>query len=305
MPFLSDTITRIRLLADEPSSSAKYSDSDIIRFIETDWSIINRELARLADNPILSRATITLDGTIQVYQLPPVIDRVIRIGEVRDNNTFKALYQTGGAWSPFSRGIALEGKTLKLDPNYEGESRTLVIDYVASGAVRLHYGTCTIDTANSDTTETVLVLGATPTAGTLDQRAHAYVGQTLRILADTPSDVYEQESPCTAYDVTTRKLTVQPALDNDLLTSGYTGATSFNYEIAPPLGVVDAEVIAYGVAMRMMSTEGDNRRNAYREEYNRLMRELRLTASTYDTLSGNTFRPDSVLNPRFMSNWIC
>jgi hypothetical protein len=299
MGFLTDTISLIRLLSDEPETNAKYTDAQIIKFIETDWGIINRELGRHRTNSVLSRANITLTTDVSRYRLPPVIGTVVRMSQLDDNNRPKGFFTTSSVMNPAGLGISLQYNTLVLEPDYSGSSATLAIDYIAHGSVKLHAGTCTIDTSSS--TETLVTLGATPTTGSLDQRENAYVGQILRVTA-AASDSYEQDLIVTAYDVTTRIATCKPAANTDLLGT-YTGATLFDYEVTPMLSSIDSTIVAYAVARRLIGNEGDTRYKNITQSYVELMRDIRLAAGQYDGIRGHVFGADSVENQRYLISW--
>ncbi len=301
MGFLSDTISLVRQLSDEPATNEKYSDTNIIGFIETDWGLINGELARLSTNRILTRVSLSLTSGIEHYALPPTIGAIQRITQASSSNSPRVFYSMAGMDNPLGRGVSLQGRTLVIEPDYTGSGVTINIDYIASGSVKLHTGTCTIDTTNSDTEKTVFVLGDTPSAGTLDRRPHAYAGQILRILSDG-SDVYEQDMVITSYDVVNQKATCKPAA-NDSLLGTYSAITEFDYEITPNLSQIDSTVIAYATARRLMANEGDSRYQLITQQYTELMRNLRLNASQFDGATGMVYQGDSVMNNRYLSQW--
>jgi hypothetical protein len=146
----------------------------------------------------------------------------------------------------------------------------LRVTFVPSGCVKLH--TASIDTDDDDddtgnitngtTTATVVLptqtnINATG-AGTLDLRPNAYGGSIFRVLAAGTAN-YVQERLITAYDVTTRTLTLSPQFDAGLVPATDTD-TNVAYEIAPPLVEQFDAVIAAWVAMMIVGLEGDKAR---------------------------------------------
>ena len=80
--FLSDCITLIRKMTDEPSTNPKYTDADLVELLQAGIDTIITEIHANTDHPIMVRHNITLvDGT-QDYVLPPQVGELIRFAKI-------------------------------------------------------------------------------------------------------------------------------------------------------------------------------------------------------------------------------
>lgn len=272
--FLARTRANIREFAGEPGIHAKYSDARLLDWIEMAFSKVFGALSRRADNPICLTYDITLSSGQPHYQLPPTCQRVLQAqvftAEDMDNPVWE-LHPRARS-HPAGYNIVFEHTTVRLSPTTiaQLDGYVLRVTFVPSGCVKLH--TASIDTDDDDddtgnitngtTTATVVLptqtnINATG-AGTLDLRPNAYAGSIFRVLAAGAAN-YVQERLITAYDVTTRTLTLSPQFDAGLVPA--TDAdTNVVYEIAPPLVEQFDAVIAAWVAMMIVGLEGDKAR---------------------------------------------
>jgi len=272
--FLTRTRANIREFAGEPGIHAKYSDARLLDWIEMAFSKVFGALSRRADNPICMTYDITLSSGQPHYQLPPTCQRVLQA------QVFTAGDMDNPVWElhprarshPAGYNIVFEHTTVRLSPATiaQLDGYVLRVTFVPSGCVKLH--TASIDTDDDDddtgnitngtTTATVVLptqtnINATG-AGTLDLRPNAYGGSIFRVLAAGTAN-YVQERLITAYDVTTRTLTLSPQFDAGLVPATDTD-TNVAYEIAPPLVEQFDAVIAAWVAMMIVGLEGDKAR---------------------------------------------
>jgi len=256
--FIERTRTSIREIAGEPSIHAKYTDARLLTWIEQAYSHIILEINRRSANPIVLPFTIALDADLLLYVLPPTVQRIIDLELLNSDGNTIGYTMPSSRYNPGGPGVTLEHNCIRFwnDP-VDGYS--LRVWYVPSGCVRLHTGSIASDASivNSTTLNTcTVVLPATPTTGTLDNRPNAYIGSVFRVLSATTKD-YVQERMITAYDVTTRTITVSPCFETALLP----GATVV-YEIAPPVEqAVDIAVATY-VARTLCALEGERDRMA-------------------------------------------
>jgi len=272
--FLTRTRANIREFAGEPGIHAKYSDARLLDWIEMAFSKVFGALSRRADNPICMTYDITLSSGQPHYQLPPTCQRVLQA------QVFTAGDMDNPVWElhprarshPAGYNIVFEHTTVRLSPATiaQLDGYVLRVTFVPSGCVKLH--TASIDTDDDDddtgnitngtTTATVVLptqtnINATG-AGTLDLRPNAYGGSIFRVLSAGAAN-YVQERLITAYDVTTRTLTLSPQFDAGLVPATDTD-TNVVYEIAPPLVEQFDAVIAAWVAMMIVGLEGDKAR---------------------------------------------
>lgn len=139
--FLSDAVTLVRQLTDEPSTTPKYTNSDVVARLQVAFAAVLADLNVSTDHPILVRHDITLvSGTLD-YLLPTQVGEIWRVARILDNG-YVPLYE---AWpdSHFSghqSGWVIEGNVFRLLNDWQS-SDTLEILFVPQGEPLLHYGT--------------------------------------------------------------------------------------------------------------------------------------------------------------------
>jgi hypothetical protein len=292
--FLTRAVKWIRKWADEPSLKTKYTDSELIGFIEQQWDIILGELNRLSTSPIVARANITLSSTQQFYAMPPTCATILGISEFNTSHEINSSLQPRGRFNPLGPGVTFEGNILRLQPSWVGDATVYQVDYLPTGDVRLHQGTAGTITQDATNHLSTVELAATPTVGSLDTRDNAYAGSVLRILGATTNN-YVQERVISSYDRTTRIATVKPEFSPTLATD-----TAVIYEIAPLLFQAQDPVVAMAVVRDILAIEGDSRLKSVSEAYNIRMRALRLNVSSLNAINGQKFENDTMHNRRFV-----
>ena len=292
--FLSRGLVVVRENVDEPNVSAKYSDDRIISHLERAYIIVLNEKNRSNKTPAVVKQTITVASGVTEYILPHVVGAIHAIYSTNDTG-YKLFYNGRGVHNSFGRGIWIEGDTLHIqNVGSLGIGTELVVEWIPVGIARLNNGTCTVSTDGK-----TITFGATPNAGTLDTHHEAYSGSVFRCLGVDGTTVvgnYLQERNITAYDETTRKATLDLALDPIPTTdNGY-----IYYEIAPSIHKGMDTVVALYAAYRIMSVEGNVKRarsilDAYRNE----LRNVRLTAYYTNISEAPRCSGDSVDNRRY------
>jgi len=301
--FLTRSMSRIRMLTDEPTTSVKYSDANLIDFIQSAWSDILSDLCAVSGNPIIVRHDIAFSSTDRTYVLPPTNGTILRLAKVNsDTGAIEWSVTPRSRFNPAGPGFTIEANVLRLSTAWVGTSETLRLDYIPTGSAELHEGS--LDTAPTDIVNATpsVVLAATPTTGSLDTRPNAYAGQVFRILTSTggatPNN-FVQDRVITAYDVTTRIATLSAPYETGLVPAG----TTITYEIAPMFYHADDFAVAYKVAASLLSVEGTASRAARIErEFAKKMRELRLRAVNISAIMGTRFVHDTHANRRY-SQW--
>jgi hypothetical protein len=149
--FLSDAVTLVRQLTDEPSTTPKYTNSDIVARLQVAFAAVLADLNVTTDHPILVRHNITLvSGTLD-YLLPTQVGEIWRVARILDNG-YIPLYE---AWpdnhlSGHQTGWVIEGNVFRLLNDWQS-SDTLEILFVPQGEPLLHYGEVTL-ASDLDTT---------------------------------------------------------------------------------------------------------------------------------------------------------
>jgi hypothetical protein len=283
------------MFADEPSTNAKYSDSEVIDLIEMEWANIMQEQVRNSQAPIVARHDFTFQSGQQHYVMPPTVGEVLMLGEHDSTtDTSSGMFVPRSRYNPAGPNFTIEGNIIRLDPKWQGSNTTVRLTYIPTGDVRLHEGT--LDNGGSDisngTDSATVILADTPTTGSLDTRVNAYEGSVLRILSASTND-YEQQRVITSYDVTTRTATVKPGFDYA------PGGAVVTYEIAPLLFLFRDLLVSLSVARLLIGTEGDTTRYKLLERmWNEKMRALRLHQSNMQTIVGTRMETDTIFNDR-------
>jgi len=296
--FLTRTIARIRLFIDEPALKAKYSDASLIDFIEASWGRVLTELTRNSQRPVVVRHSITLSSSKVSYVLPPSVKTILQIAKINSTTGLpEYVYEPYSRSNPAGGVILFEGNVLRLNPNWQGSNETVQIDYIPGGNMHLHEGTAGTITNDTSTDEVTIVLDATPTTGTLENRPHGLEGSILRILSASTNN-YVQERIIIEHDVATGTVTCAPAFEAALLPGGAT----VTYEIAPLYPASEDMVVALDVARTIMTMEGDKDRYYFLEKrYAEEMRRLRLDENSIELIRGRVYQGDTRDNSRFVS----
>jgi len=245
--FLSDVVSLVRKATDEPSQSPKYTDGDIVEYIQAGMDAVMTDIAINTDHPIVVRYSITLvDGT-QYYVLPPNVAELIRVAKI-NSTTGLPEYEVwpGSYMNPGGAGWKLEGNVLRLLRDWNSTD-TLELMYYPNSEPAMHKGTSEATAAASVT------LMATPTDGTLGKRPNEYVGMLLRVLSSDQN--YQEERLITAYDLTTRVATLAKAFDT-------TPTGTVVYEVVPIFSRTIKHVVALRTAIDILSNEGNSQRMA-------------------------------------------
>lgn len=249
--FLGTIIRRIRYLTDEPAVQAKYDPSVLIAdFIEPSWGELWEGMMMSSSNPVVCRMDIKLVKGIKKYRLSPNVRRIVRVGKMDDQGVITAAvfpkHPDDVCFGWLVNGPDLELTPFPLDDNMFTDGH-LTIWYIPSGDVRLHQGEG--DHSPGGNTSKFR-LAAAPVWGRLDRRVNAYAGLILRIF--DPSLTTTHEEVITSYDPATRDVTLNRALDAEVLAAN----GPLEYEVAPFVGDSYSHAISWIAAKKIMTTKG-------------------------------------------------
>lgn len=243
--FLSDCVTLIRKMTDEPSVDPKYTDSEVVEFLQAAFATVVMDLNVNTDHPVVVRYNLTLESGKQNYTLPPNVGEVWRVAK---------LYSTSGLveyemwpdnhFSGGQSGIVVEGNTLRLLRDWKSTD-TLEVLFVPLGEPYIHKGTAESVAAGT------LTMMASPTDGTLDTRENAYAGCLVRILSS--DDVFIRERLITAYDNSTRVATLAEDWDS-------TPTGTIVYEVVPQYSLLLKHLVCLGAALDILAIEASTKR---------------------------------------------
>ncbi len=245
--FLSDVVSLVRKATDEPSQSPKYTDSDIVEYLQAGMDAVLTDIHVNTDHPIIVRYTITLvDGT-QFYILPPNVAELMRVAKVNSTSGLPE-YEVwpGSHMNPGGHGWKLEGNVLRLLRDWDSTD-SLELMYIPNSEPAMHKATASAIDA------TTVTFPSSVTDGSLGQRPNEYVGMLLRILSSDQN--YVEERMITAYNVTTRIATVAKAWDT-------TPTGTVVYEVVPIYSRTIKHVVALRTAIDILSNEGNSQRMA-------------------------------------------
>lgn len=286
--FLSDCVTLIRQITDEPSSTPKYTDADLVEYIHSAFDVILADLNVNSDHPILVRTTISVTVGQQDYLLPPNVGEVWRLAKI-DSTTNLPLWDVWPTteFNFYGGGFTVEGNVLRLRQK-PTQADTLEVLFVPNGEPAIHKGTATSGTSST------IVLASTPTDGSLDARPAAYAGYVVRILSGTGAG---QERILSAYDESTRTGTVRPDW------SVAPDATSV-YEVVPQFSRLLKHVVCLQAASDILSNEANHKRlSGVTQRLQVKMRALRLFVAKKNSRFAKRFEGDTDDNENRYPYW--
>jgi len=298
--FIARTISRIRDATDEPSTNAKWTDTKLLDLIEIAYAKTLADVNRVSQRPVIVRFDLTVTASVDKYVLPPVIGRIMAMQYVDSNDVVLKNYYPGDGRHPSYSGLSIEGNVVYFQ-DVDQAAHTLRIMFVPINCIKLHthtiLGTGIANSTANNNAVITLPTAVSITTGSLDSRPNAYVGSVFRInsVSEAARD-FSQDRVITAYDVTTRKATVEPAYTAALLPGD---ADTVTYEIAPILTEQLDIAIALYVARYIVGVEGD--RDRYRiidTEYVRTAREVRLNEAHYNMIQGHVMKTMPILSRR-------
>jgi len=244
--FLSDCVTLVRRMTDEPSLLPKYTDADMVEHITSAMTVVMSELHNNSDHNIVCRFDITLVPGKQTYIMPPNMGELWAVRKMSTVTPIIPIYEVwaDNHWSSHQSGFVLEYNEFRLLTDWRSTD-VLEILYVPNGESFMHKATATSVAASS------IVFPSSVTDGTLDTRANSYAGYLVRILTDTTGFV--QERIIDTYDNVTRTATVTTAWDP--LPTG-----TVVYEVLPTFSNIIKHCVCQQAAMDVLGNEGNNKR---------------------------------------------
>ncbi|KKM83707.1 hypothetical protein LCGC14_1306610 [marine sediment metagenome] len=245
--FLSDVVSLVRKATDEPSQSPKYTDGDIVEYIQAGMDAVMTDIAINTDHPIVVRYSITLvDGT-QYYVLPPNVAELIRVAKINSTTGLPEYEAWPGSYmNPGGAGWKLEGNVLRLLRDWNSTD-TLELMYYPNSEPAMHKATASSVAAGT------ITFPSSVTDGTLGTRPNEYVGMLCRILSSDTN--LQEERLITGYVVSTRVATL--AKDWDTTPIG-----TIVYEVVPIFSRTIKHVVALRTAIDILSNEGNSQRMA-------------------------------------------
>jgi hypothetical protein len=288
--FLTRAIADFRRYSDEPSVNAKYTDTVLAEMIEQSYAHIISEVNRNSTEPIVATFDVTYVDDTSTYLLPCVMGAISAIYYETDSG-YRIFFDSRSNYNPAGRGIHRVGNVLKIQSNILADGDVITIEYLPSGTVRLHNGTCTVDSTGK-----LVTFGATASTGTLDTHANAYAGCIFRIVSsDQAGFDFVQERNIVSYVNTTRVATLDLAVDPNPESTGVT-----SYEIAPAIYRGLDHAVALYLAYWVASIEGSiTRARLLRNMWRDALRNLRLEAYYSNLVDCRKMRADNFDRSRF------
>ena len=244
--FLSDCVTLVRQMTDEPSLLPKYTDADVVELVTSAMTVVMSEVHNNSDHNIINRFDIQLVPGQLSYIMPPNVGEVWAVRKMSLTTPIIPIYEvwTDNHWSSHQSGFVIEYNEFRLLTDWRS-SDVLEMLYVPNGESFMHKATATSVGANT------IIFPASVTDGTLDTRANAYAGYLVRILSDTTG--YVQEKVIDTYDHVTRKATL--TTDWNPLPTG-----TIVYEVLPTFSNIIKHCVCLQAAMDVLSNEGREKR---------------------------------------------
>ena len=268
--FLSRMFSLIRKSVDEPSTLAKYKDSDLLNLMNNAWPQLWADLKLTSDNSPRIYVDLVLNTTDLVYQLPANLGEIHRLAKINDDSgTVEWEVYPRGNLNPYGFGWRIVGPTLELSETW-GEGQTMRLEYIPSGVVKMCEGNGKVTTTTRFTID-----AASDFVGTLDRRDNAYAGHLLRVFGGggtvigSPSPTIS-ERLISASD-TGGGLTLSPEMDE------VAGTRNRLFEIVPYQGEIFENILGLNVSRRIHANQANEK--AFRlltQQYNEDMRAVRI-----------------------------
>ena len=296
---LAQLLDQVRVLANEPSISAKYPSDKLYPLLKSNYRELMNEILRLSIYPIVARYQFTVTEGTDVYMLPPNIGTIYRLTE-RDPDTDGVIteYYNVSRKTPGGPGFVFEGNVLRWIPSYKGSTVTLTLEYTPNGMTDLHLGVIN-PTGGAGTTSTTWKLNIAPTEGYFDKKPNAFLGSYLRLLTSSSNPASytffpEQQRIITGYSATpTPVVTVNAAWAPDISTMN----DNITYEITPEGLDAVTPTLALRTALTLHRIAGNEKRvNLLLAEYRTKIRDIRLAVSQMDAIRGPRHEHESSLS---------
>jgi hypothetical protein len=289
--FLDRVISEARRYADEPSVNAKYSEAVLIEKITTLWTQLWTDLSLTMDSPIVVRHDITVVSGQQNYLLPPTVGEILSLRKI-DTNTDLPTWESWpqSYYNPYGPGVTVEGNMIRFTPIWN-TGETLRLEYTPSGETYPHEGGCTVLGSSS------LIIGGTPSAGSLDTRENAYAGYVIRLFhAETIGRT--QERIVDTFDPEERSIV--PTVDFTGTTAELTNYQT--YELVPVFSRLVESVLSVAIARDMVaSTTNKAKFQALTQIYKERIRAARTKLMKLNQLRVSRFEGDVSSNPNFVA----
>lgn len=187
--MLKTAIERIRGFLDDPDLEAKYSDDYIVRhIISPAFASVLSRINNSASNPVIQKIDFPLVAQQQDYQLPPAVGEVLRLCISDELGRVLQEALPRGFWNLRGPNWQIQGNIISFIPKPPESYANMELWYIPSGDYKPFYSTggtsgAVLNAAKDTITITLSSLSVS--AGEIDRRASAYVGQMIRLLPST------------------------------------------------------------------------------------------------------------------------
>ena len=284
--FLSKVEAKIREFADEPGTSAKFSDTRILDMMRRAFSDIIDDVNRVSLEKIRGRVDIVVVADQREYALPPYMGQFLEFKKLDDDGHIEWEATARHPLSPWGPGFTIEGPLLRLDPVWK-TGHTMRIDFIPTGEAPIYEATADNSTLSTVTSPTP---SGTAIAGTVDGHENAYVGYVLRILAPggvggvgsgAPRSLQERIIASQDDTGTTPVFTVKPDF------SPLPGDQPV-FEVVPAYSYRFEDLVALRVARFIAGVTGDKDRwESLNLEYHDSLQKVKLRKATAEGRKGH------------------
>lgn len=293
-------ITTVRQFVDQSRVNAKYSDADILGFMNQAWAEVIGDLYSNSVCPPLVKHSVTLVQDQYWYDLPSSIGEIRQIMRKDTNGNYLWEIEPKAFFSPEGPGISFEGnQRFWTDPWHGGSSGSIELLYIPNGDVTLFLGTATFPNTTASTVKPTVT-----TLGSLDRRPNAYAGSYVGLLAandeveGTDDYFVVQQRICESYDARTGTLTVKPEFDYDISTWTPGDGDVVTVEVYPAEAPVVWPTICYHVARQLAGIEGHTDKfKMLTQLYMESKRAACLRWANFQTRNNSTFQVDHYADP--------
>jgi hypothetical protein len=248
--FLSECVSLVRKITDEPGVVPKYTDGDIIEYVQNAMDHIVSVINTDTDHPILVRYDVDTIPSVQEYLLPVGVAQVWRVAAI-DAQTSRVLWEEypSNEFSSSFRGFSIEGNILRFN-SLNRTMGTLQILYLPNSEATMFTADLDVDGGASTFT-----LPSTVIAGAVDNRDGIYNGHIVRVIAGPGAG---QERSITA-DVA-GVLSVTPPWETVPLAENLPTNEASTVEIVPQYSRMIKHVVCLHASLDILANEAKSTR---------------------------------------------
>lgn len=290
---IQEILNTVRFFVDDPALKARYTDARLLPLLQSSFRAILRDITLVSSQPPIGRYTFTTVANQAVYPLPMYAE-ILQLAQISDiTGLVNWDVRPQSFWNPLGPGYLLEGsRQIRFVPTPRTGGDTVTVSFIPSGDGEFYRAEVRPELA----TTTTLRLNTAPLIGTYPTDSLAFIGHFVRVIEATGGESFPEEvRQITAYDASTRTITVTPAFSTD--PSGFGAPSTLSIEITPDLLRPHKQLLALHVAKFIAGMEKRQQGfSSLNRLYNDEKRAILLLAANAEGRSGQHWAADTMDN---------